>query len=141
MKKINKFIKARINTNNNQKIPRRIIQTHEHNILPERMINAIYTWIDKNPTYDYYFYDKNDRINFIKKYFDDSILKAYNKINHGALQADLFRACYIYINGGVYSDIDQTCINSLDNIIEEDDDSVTGLSRNTPPSSINYINS
>lgn len=60
----------------------------------------------------------------------------YNQVIPGAIKADIFRLCFIYIKGGVYSDIDQTCLNSLDSVIEPDDDLVTGVCRNTPHQSL-----
>ena len=124
---IDKYISPKITPNFPQKIPGNYFQTHQTNLLPERMVINIYTWINKNPNYEYRFFDKDDRITFIKKHFDNSVLEAYNKLNHGSLKADLFRACFIYINGGVYSDIDQTCIQSLDTVIDPEDDLVTGI--------------
>lgn len=132
LKRIPKYIKARLPTTTIQKIPRNIVQTHEQDLLPDRMVSHMYSWIDKNPTYDYYFFDNNDRINFITEHFDKWVLDMYNQVIPGAIKADIFRLCFIYIKGGVYSDIDQTCINSLDSVIEPDDDIVTGVCRNTP---------
>lgn len=133
---IQKYIKARKRSDIKQNIPRIIVQTHEQNILPKRMINNMYTWINKNPTYDYYFFDKNDRINFIKEYFDEWVLNMYNKVIPGALKADIFRLCFMYIKGGIYSDIDQICLNSLDTIIDPEDNFITGVCRNTPHQSL-----
>lgn len=70
LERIPKFIKARLSATTIQKIPRNIVQTHEQDLLPKNMIRHMYTWIDKNPAYDYYFFDNNDRINFIKEHFD-----------------------------------------------------------------------
>ncbi len=131
-----KYKKAILQSSTTQKIPRNIVQTHETNFLPKRMVKNIYTWINLNPTYDYYFFDGNDRINFIKEHFESWVLEMYNDVIAGAMKADIFRLCFIYIKGGIYSDIDQTCLNSLDSIIDPEDDFVTGVCHNTPHQSL-----
>lgn len=131
--RIPKYIKARLPTTITQKIPRNIVQTHKQDLLPKRMIKNMYTWINKNPTYDYYFFDNdNDSVNFIKNHFDKWVLDMYNMVIPGAMKADIFRLCFMYIKGGVYTDIDQTCLSCLDNFIDPEDDFVTGVCRNTP---------
>lgn len=131
-----KYKKAILQSSTTQKIPRNIVQTHETNFLPKRMVKHIYTWINLNPTYDYYFFDDNDRINFIKEHFESWVLEMYNDVIAGAMKADIFRLCFLYIKGGIYSDIDQTCLNSLDSVIDPEDDFVTGVCRNTPHQSL-----
>lgn len=86
-------------------IPKIIHQTFESRALPFRFINAIKTWIHKNPEYEYRYYDNGDRRDFIKRNFDKSVLNAYDKLIPGAYKADLWRYCVIYIAAGVYIDI------------------------------------
>jgi mannosyltransferase OCH1-like enzyme len=86
------------------KIPKVIIQTGESNETNLAKYNASMTLIELNPEYRYIYFDKNDRIIFLKKYFKNNVLDAYNKIIPGSFKADLFRYCYLYINGGCYFD-------------------------------------
>ena len=133
METISKFIAPRQKIDVPQKIPRKIFQTHETNKLPKRMINTgCKSWIIKNPEYEYHFYDNHDRITLIKNNFDESVFNAYQQLNNGAMKADLFRYCVIYIHGGVYTDIDQVCLKPLAQIIPADADIVTGVAVNTP---------
>jgi mannosyltransferase OCH1-like enzyme/tetratricopeptide (TPR) repeat protein len=107
--------------NGNTKIPKKIVQTWEHkNFEPEFESMLINSWKKLNPTYEYVLFDKNEREQFIKDNFDISIYSAYNQIIPGANKADLFRYCYLYINGGVCVDIDTLCIGKLDNILLSD---------------------
>lgn len=122
-----KYMRARIRAEVKQKIPRVIFQTHETNVLPQRMLDSCSSWLEKNPEYDYIFFDKNDRLKFITKYFDKKILNIYNALSHGAIKADLFRFCYLYKYGGIYSDIDQVCLKPLSSVIDPEDHLVTGL--------------
>ena len=88
-----------------QNIPKKIIQTYKDNNYNSILhYNAVQTFIDLNPEYEYYFFDDIDCRNFIKTHFEDIVLLAYDLLYPGAFKADLFRYCYIYINGGCYFD-------------------------------------
>ena len=76
-----KHIPSRKNLETVQKIPKIIFQTHETNVLPERMADAAYSWIDNNPEYTYYFFDAVDRAIFIKKHYGLDTLKIYNSLS------------------------------------------------------------
>ena len=102
------------------KIPKIIHQTFESKALPARLINAINTWIIKNPEYEYRYYDNGDRRDFIKRNFDSKVLAAYDKLVPGAYKADLWRYCVMYIVGGVYIDIKMGDIVPLNKIIDDD---------------------
>ena len=86
------------------KIPKVIIQTGKTNNINLAQYNAALTFIELNPEYEYIYYDDNDIIEFLKKNFNIEVLNAYNKLIPGAYKADLFRYCYLYINGGCYFD-------------------------------------
>jgi mannosyltransferase OCH1-like enzyme len=88
-----------------QNIPRKIIQTSRTNKYASLLhYNAVQTFIELNPEYEYHFYDDNECRDFIKNNFDESVLDSYDLLYPGAFKADLFRYCYIYINGGCYFD-------------------------------------
>ena len=76
-----------------------------------------------NPDYQFVFYDDNDCDKFIKDNFNDRIYRLYNKINpvYGAMKADFFRYCVIYILGGVYIDIKTLIKTPLKDIITQND--------------------
>ena len=110
------------------KIPKTIMQTYslKENLTPE-MHDNINAWKKVNPNWNYeIFYDK-DCISFIEKYFNDDVLHSFNKIKSGAGKADLFRYCYLYIKGGVYTDMDNIPIIALNEIIKKDDEFVSCL--------------
>ena len=137
LKKIDKFRKGNLDLQNtNRKIPYIIYQTFKTNQIPINMYTAISSWLEKNPAYDYYFYDDNDILEYIENYnyskynfnfTKEELLKAYHKIKPGAGKADLFRLLAIYNTGGCYFDVDTVCENPLDDYILEDDEIVTGL--------------
>jgi len=108
-------------TNQEQNIPKIIIQTTKSNEVSNACYSAIQTFIDLNPEYEYKLYDDNDCIEFIKTHFDDQVLNTYNKLIPGAYKADLFRYCILYITGGCYFDIKQILRVPLRDIIDKDE--------------------
>ena len=104
------------------KIPHVIMQTYKSSNVTEEMIYSSKTWSLCNPMYSFEFYDNNRCIEFIKKYFNEDVLYSFNTLIPGAYKADLFRYCYLYIKGGVYTDIDNICMINLNLIINKNDE-------------------
>ena len=112
-------------------IPKIIMQTYSNeDALSPEMKAAIQDWKDKNKDYEYILFYNEDCIRFIKKYFNDDVLTAFNTIVPGAGKADLFRYCYLYIKGGVYTDMDNICSKPLDLWLKENDKFVSILDYN-----------
>ena len=125
-KKIHKKIKY---------IPKKIIQTNKKICDNHFHFNSVMTLLEHNPDYEYLFFDDNDSREFIKNNFFShlnnenkinknevpDILQAYDLIMPGAIKADLFRYCYMYIYGGIYIDSKISTFISFDDIIDEED--------------------
>lgn len=75
-----------------------------------------------NPNYEIIYYDDDDCYNIIKKNFKSEVLWAYEKLKPTAYKADLFRYCILYLYGGIYSDLTQTFLSPLNNIIDHNKD-------------------
>lgn len=106
-------------------IPKNIFQIyHDKTIIKKEIIDEIK---NINPEYNYYLYDFNDGIEFIKNNFENDlankIILYLNGLERYAHKSDLLRYCLLYIYGGVYIDVDlkQKC--SLDEIITLSDNS------------------
>ena len=91
-------------------IPKIIHQTWKSKISNPSIDNLRQTWIDKHPSFKYFYYDDNDIDHFLYKYFDERVLSSYKRIINGSLKADFFRYCVLFIHGGVYVDVDVSCI-------------------------------
>lgn len=115
-------------------IPKKIIQTNNEMCKSLDHYNTVMSILENNPDYEYHFFNNIESRNFIKDNFiinfidnsdlnDDisDVLKTYDLLVCGALKADLFRYCYLYINGGIYLDSKISSNIDLDNIIKEDD--------------------
>jgi hypothetical protein len=101
-------------------IPKKIFQTWESREVSDGMYNAVQSWIEKNPDWEYHFFDDDDLREFIKEHFPKKVLMAYDSLNPGAYKADLWRLCVLYIHGGVYADIKSILLMSLNEIIPKD---------------------
>lgn len=83
------------------------------------------TWTDHHPGFKHTLYDDHDIENFVFKYFDSRVYYIYKRITNGSLKADFFRYCVLYIHGGVYVDIDITCLKPLsEGIIDFESDTL-----------------
>lgn len=110
-------------------IPKKILQTYKtFNSVPSYVVNNIKKL---NQDWEYCFYDDNDCINFLNKEFGKSFVDKFNSFEKGAHKSDLFRICWLYINGGVYIDIDTELIIGLNDIVKNVD-SFTILQNDTP---------
>ena len=123
-KELPKYLAPRDKNNANNKeykyIPKKIFQTYETNQVSSGMYDAASTWIDKNPDWEYHFFDDNDCRNFIKDNLPKKVLVAYDTLVPGAFKADLFRYCVLYIYGGVYVDSKAELLVSLNDVIPSD---------------------
>ena len=121
---------------NTAKIPKIIMQIGTH--LKHYDSPAKKNIIKNNPEYKYEYYNNNDCISFIDKHFSHDVTKAFNKLKPGAFKADLFRYCYLYINGGVYIDLDMIPDKPLNKILIDNIDFISCL-EGRPKRNINGI--
>ncbi|ARF12085.1 glycosyltransferase [Klosneuvirus KNV1] len=110
-----------IDFNYSQIIPKVIVQTDESADLSPLKYNSVMSFIELNPEYEYVFYDKRDRRSFIDNNFSPEVLEAYDTFVPGAYRADLFRYCYLYLNGGCYFDCKMILKKPLREWINKDD--------------------
>lgn len=108
------------------KIPKKIHQVHTKglNFLTDVDKKSITLLKNNNPDWDYYFYDYNQMVKFIKENYSKRYLDAFLKINpiYGAAQADYFRYLLMYKVGGAYFDVKSFSTCSLTNIISKNDE-------------------
>jgi hypothetical protein len=110
-----------LKTEKHSKIPKLIVQTYESNLVTENRWLTVETIKYNNPNYEYKFFNHNDRLEFIKTHFDQSVVKAYNSLIPGTYKSDLFRYCYLYINGGIYLDCKMYVYTHFDDLLEDND--------------------
>jgi len=117
---------------NGYKIPNKIHQTFITSQLPPEIVSIINSNKKICRNCKFYFYDDNDCDQFIKTYFNERTYNAYKKINpvYGAMKADFFRYCILYIKGGIYLDIKSKINYPIFKLIEKDDICILDLPRN-----------
>ena len=98
------------------KIPRCIYLTYKtKDSIPK---NVIQTLEHMNPGYSVNVYGDDECYHFLKTYFSQEYADFFQtKIRQGPIKADFWRACVIYIFGGVYLDADVRLEKPLDEII------------------------
>lgn len=101
------WVKARTvgHANESYRIPKRIIQTYKTSTVPVLMSNAIQSILDRNPNYEYIFFDDEACRTFMREKTSQRILDAYDSLIPGAYKADLFRLAVLYEYGGWYLDV------------------------------------
>jgi len=125
--KINEIIITNPNFNilpkkeKNSKIPKIIFQTYNNKSVTQNKWLSIETIKYTNPNYKYIYFNDTECINFIEKHFNESVVNAYNKLIPGAYKADLFRYCYLYINGGIYIDCKMITNINFDDLLEDNE--------------------
>merc|ERR1719316_2657591 len=98
-------------------IPRVIWQTWKndghHNSktlwVERKRAEAMLSWIEHNPTWDYRLLDDDDMETYILNEYGTSFVKTLWKISAGASKADFWRYLVMYRNGGAYFDTDSQC--------------------------------
>ena len=99
-------------------IPKRIVQFWDDGVPPDDVFKLSASWIGCNPGYEYQIYDDSMARDLIVKNFDKAVVSAFDLCGHPVLRSDLFRFCFLYVYGGVYTDIDEQCISSIEDLIK-----------------------
>jgi len=104
-----------------QKIQKNIWQTNYSNKVSLPIyLNYLFNRL-MSLSYDYHYVSTEDRLIFIKKNASNEIVKAYERLNDGAAQADVWRLLVLQYRGGIYIDIDGHLIFPLSGIIKKSD--------------------
>ena len=89
------------------------IYTTYHSVLPPTVLKR---WRELNPDYAVDFSLDVNCIKFLDTEFNRTLSRLFLSIHRGMYKADLWRLCKLYVNGGVYADIDLVPFRSLSEI-------------------------
>jgi hypothetical protein len=73
-------------------------------------------WMALNEDYTINFSLDADCVSFLETHFNSYVVELFTKIPVGMYKADLWRLCCLYINGGVYADVDLVPYLSIDKL-------------------------
>jgi len=86
-------------------IPLNIIQYWHSEELPEKMKLATEKIKNSNPEFNYFLYNEKTALEFLNNNFGTDVIYAFKKLKPSAFKSDLFRYCFLFINGGIYVDV------------------------------------
>jgi len=107
------------NFDNNNSIPKIIIQTWKTKMIPEKYKNDVQSCKTFNPNYEYKFFSDEDIDDFLSKEYPEWF-KTYNKFPVKIQKIDFFRYVAIYHFGGFYLDLDMTVFKSFDDLLNNE---------------------
>ncbi|RMZ91138.1 hypothetical protein DV736_g1593, partial [Chaetothyriales sp. CBS 134916] len=125
--------------------PRKIWQTWKVDPLDfeDRDLSIARTWTQKNPSYRYEVLTDQNDLAYVETYFGPygfnrpDIVYVYRELTARIIKADLLRYLVMYVEGGIYTDIDVEALRSADRFIparfdERDIDMVIGVEIDQP---------
>jgi mannosyltransferase OCH1-like enzyme len=117
---------------NGYKIPNIVHLTFCSTKLPIDIIKILQKNKDISSYCSFRFYDDLMCDELIKTHFKPNIYNAYSSINpvYGAMKADFFRYCVLYLIGGIYVDVKSSINYPLFKIIQKDDICLLDIPRN-----------
>lgn len=102
------------------KVLHKVIILDSDKYITNKLRIAINSFIEKNPDYELRIYYKDDCIKYIKEHYEEIHLEIFNKLIPYAYKCDFFRYLLLYNEGGYYSDMRQTCLQSFDKCFPKD---------------------
>ncbi len=110
MKNGNKY-----NKDESVKIPKIIMQTWKNQHVPKKWKPSVDSINKYMPDWEHVLMTDEDNRKFVKQHFPD-FLSYYDNFPYEIQRADAIRACWLYINGGIYMDLDIEILKPLDSL-------------------------
>ena len=111
-------------------IPKTIYQTWKTQNLPKKVFRLHQKMLSLNPEYEHIIYTDEQMNDFISSNADKEIQTLYWKMNHIVAKADIWRYTILYLNGGIYLDIDSEIKRPLNQMIEKEDEAIITAEKN-----------
>ena len=100
-------------------IPKIIMQTWKNENIPDKWSESPLSIRKHMPDWKYVLMTDDDNRRFVAEHFPD-FLDTYDSFEYPIQRADAIRACWLYVNGGVYMDLDFVIKRPLDDLFESD---------------------
>jgi hypothetical protein len=101
-----------------------LFQTHETPLQDWSVYQATAQTVNMNPDYTYRFFTAGERRAFLVAQFGakSDQVRAYDTVVNGAIKADIFRICILYVYGGIYMDCKSATVHPFHTFIPPDTD-------------------
>lgn len=86
--------------------------------LPDFLCKLGKSWRDKNPDWEYVYWDKARMDSFVHEYYP-FYMDIYNKFPYDVMRWDVIRYMILYKIGGLYVDFDYECLEPIEPILGE----------------------
>ncbi|KAK9453399.1 nucleotide-diphospho-sugar transferase [Dipodascopsis uninucleata] len=124
-----------------QIIPKIIHQTWKNETIPEKWKGTQESCISKHPDYEYKLWTDESAREFIAENYT-WFLDTYDSYTHNIMRADAIRYFVLHHFGGIYIDLDEGCVSSLDPLLTYPawvrDSDPTGISNSVMGSTPNH---
>ena len=102
-------------------IPNIIMQTWKTNDVPDEWKESPRSIQKVLPNWKYFLMTDEDNRKFVAEHFPD-FLFYYDNFPYEIQRADAIRACWLYIHGGVYMDLDLVIVDNFEHLFNKDVD-------------------
>lgn len=96
------------------RIPKRIHQYWDEEVVPEDVRDLMDSWIAENPTFGHVRHSRQSARLYLSERTDENTQRAFRLALSAAGRADILRLAVLYEEGGVYADADDRCVAPLD---------------------------
>jgi len=97
-------------------IPKIIHHSWKNENVPEIFKKWQKRWLEFHPTWEYHLWTDDDNRELVKQHFPH-FLSIYDSFPAGVMRADSVRVMYMYLYGGVYSDLDLDPLKTTDELL------------------------
>jgi len=94
------------------RIPQSIWQTYKTPQLPKRAQECQQSWT-KQSGVQYHFSDDLQMTQFMRREMPTRVFKVFQSLPLGVMKADFWRYCVIFVEGGIYADIDSIALEPI----------------------------
>lgn len=121
-------------------IPKKIYQSWKTKNVPEKFRDIVERTKNMNPEYEYELWDDADCRRFLLDNFGKNYANAFDVLIPGAFKCDFWRYAVLYINGGVYMDMDMSPEIPFRELLTEKDElvSIVDINNKGQPKSAIY---
>ena len=100
--------------NKEPRIPHIIHQMYADEMIPQRYVNLVKSFIRLNPTWEYRFWTDQTGRQLLQKHHP-YLVNVYDKFGNNVKRSDMLRYAVLYEYGGFYADFDMENLRSLNN--------------------------